>query len=196
MEAAFIMDKYPITFLLNGRQVSVEAPANINLLTLLRDYLNVTGPKFGCEQGNCGACTVLLDGDAVNSCLVLALTVDGRQVVTIEGIGSPNHPHPLQEAFVEHYGSQCGFCTPGMIMSAKALLDKNPDPTREEVVEGLVGNVCRCTGYQKIIESVLAAAEKIRSPETVSDLDPLAGSLPVMGIGAVKQAKKGGNGHG
>ena len=189
------MIKYPITFMLNGRQVSVEAPANVNLLTLLRDYLNVTGPKFGCEQGNCGACTVLLDGEAVNSCLVLALTVDGRQIVTIEGIGSPAHPHPLQKAFVEHYGSQCGFCTPGMIMSSKALLDNNPEPSRAEVVDALVGNVCRCTGYQKITESVLAAAEKMRSPETSPASDPLAGSIPPIGVSKMMQGKKGG-GHG
>jgi aerobic carbon-monoxide dehydrogenase small subunit len=156
------MTSYPLTFKLNGRLVSVEAPAHINLLTLLRDVLNVTGPKFGCEQGNCGACTVQLDGEAVNACLVLALTVAGREVVTIEGIGAPGHLHPLQEAFVAHNGSQCGFCTPGMIVSSKTLLDHNPNPTREEVVEALVGNVCRCTGYQKITESVLAAAETMR----------------------------------
>ena len=153
------MIKYPITFTLNGQQVSVEAPATINLLTLLRDYLNITSPKFGCEQGNCGACTVVLDGEAVNSCLVLALTVDGRAVTTVEGLGTPENPHPLQVAFTEYYGAQCGFCTPGMIMASKALLDKNPHPTRDEVVEGIVGNICRCTGYNKIIESVLAAAE-------------------------------------
>ena len=153
------MIKYPITFTLNGQQVSVETPATINLLTLLRDYLNITSPKFGCEQGNCGACTVILDGEAVNSCLVLALTVDGRAVTTVEGLGTPENPHPLQVAFTKYYGAQCGFCTPGMIMASKALLDKNPHPTRDEVVEGIVGNICRCTGYNKIIESVLAAAE-------------------------------------
>ena len=153
------MIKYPITFTLNDQQASVETPATINLLTLLRDYLNITSPKFGCEQGNCGACTVVLDGEAVNSCLVLALTVDGRAVTTVEGLGTPENPHPLQVAFTEHYGAQCGFCTPGMIMASKALLDKNPHPTRDEVVEGIVGNICRCTGYNKIIESVLAAAE-------------------------------------
>ena len=153
------MIKYPINFKLNGQLVSVEAPATINLLTLLRDYLNITSPKFGCEQGNCGACTVILDGEAVNSCLVLALTVNGRAVTTVEGLGTPEDPHPLQVAFTEHYGAQCGYCTPGMIMASKALLDKNPHPTREEVVEGIVGNICRCTGYNKIIESVLAAAE-------------------------------------
>jgi len=156
------MNKYPINFKLNGQTVSVEAPATINLLTLLRDYLNITSPKFGCEQGNCGACTVILDGEAVNSCLVLALTVEGREVTTVEGIGTMENPHPLQVAFTEHYGAQCGFCTPGMIMSSKALLDKNPNPTREEVVEGIVGNVCRCTGFTKIVESILAAAESMQ----------------------------------
>lgn len=156
------MIKYPITFTLNGRQVSVEAPATVNLLTLLRDYLNVTSVKFGCEQGNCGACTVILDGEAVNSCLVLAQTVNGREVTTVEGIGTPEHPHPLQIAFTEHYGAQCGFCTPGMIMASKALLDKNPHPTREEVVEGIVGNICRCTGYNKIVESILAASKMMK----------------------------------
>ena len=156
------MFKHEISFKLNGKPVTVDAPFSINLLTLLREYLDITGPKFGCEQGNCGACTVLLDGEPVNACLVLAPTVDGRQVVTIEGIGTPEKPHPLQTAFTEHYGSQCGYCTPGMIISAKALLDRNPNPTREEVAEAIVGNVCRCTGYNKIFESILAAAEQMR----------------------------------
>ena len=156
------MIKYPIQFTLNGRSVSIEAPATINLLTLLRDYLNVTSVKFGCEQGNCGACTIIMDGEAVNSCLVLAQTVEGREVTTVEGIGTPDNPHPLQVAITEHYGAQCGFCTPGMIMASKAILDKNPHPTREEVVEGIVGNICRCTGYSKIVESILAASEMMR----------------------------------
>jgi aerobic carbon-monoxide dehydrogenase small subunit len=155
------MIKYPIHFTLNGDPVTVEAPATVNLLTLLRDYLNVTSVKFGCEQGNCGACTIIVDGEAVNSCLVLAQTVEGREVTTVEGIGTQDNPHPLQVAFTEHYGAQCGFCTPGMIMASKSLLDYNPHPTREEVVNGIVGNVCRCTGYNKIIEAVLAAAEKM-----------------------------------
>ena len=155
------MIKYPITFKLNGVPVSVDAPPTINLLTLLRDYLNITSPKFGCEQGNCGACTVILDGEAVNSCLVLALTVNGREVTTVEGLGTIEHPHPLQVAFTEHYAAQCGFCTPGMLMASKSLLDKNPSPTREEVVDGIVGNVCRCTGYNKIIEAVLDAADQL-----------------------------------
>jgi carbon-monoxide dehydrogenase small subunit len=156
------MVKYPLAFKLNGSEVKVDVPATLNLLTLLRDTMNVTSVKFGCAQGNCGACTVILDGKPVNSCLVLALTVEGREVTTVEGIGSPENPHPIQIAFTEHYGAQCGFCTPGMIMASKALLDKNPHPTRDEVVEGIVGNVCRCTGYNKIIESVLAAAEMMK----------------------------------
>jgi len=157
------MEKFPLSFMLNGQLVEVDAPTTVNLLTLLRDYVNVTSVKFGCEQGNCGACTVILDGEAVNSCLVLAHTVAGREVTTIEGLGTQENPHPLQTAFYEHYGAQCGFCTPGMIMASKALLDSNPNPTRDEVVEGIVGNVCRCTGYTKIIESVLSAAEQMNA---------------------------------
>jgi len=153
---------YPISFTLNGEAVQVEAPASMNLLTLLREVLNLKGTKFGCEQGNCGACTVNIDGEAVNSCLVLALTVDGREVTTIEGIGTQEEPHPLQHAFTEHYGAQCGFCTPGMIMAVKPLVDEVKNLSREEVVETIVGNVCRCTGYNKIIESVLAAADEMK----------------------------------
>ncbi len=153
---------YPITFTLNGERVEVEAPATVNLLTLLRETLDLKGTKFGCEQGNCGACTVNIDGEAVNSCLVLALTVDGKEVTTIEGIGTPEGPHALQKAFTEHYGAQCGFCTPGMIMALKPLVENLKEPTREDVVEAIVGNVCRCTGYNKIIESVLAAAEETK----------------------------------
>jgi aerobic carbon-monoxide dehydrogenase small subunit len=187
------MTNYPLSFKLNGRQVSVDAPAHINLLTLLRDYLNVTGPKFGCEQGNCGACTVQLDGEAVNSCLVLALTVDGREVITIEGVGTPTHPHALQTAFVEHNGAQCGFCTPGMIISSKTLLEENPHPTREEVVDALVGNVCRCTGYQKIIESVLAAAETLSAPQ--ADLLPPAAPAGMPASPSLR-IPSGGHSHG
>jgi carbon-monoxide dehydrogenase small subunit len=156
------MSNVTITFKLNGKRVSAEAPVQTNLLTLLREHLDVTSPKFGCEQGNCGACTVLLDGEPVNSCMVLAATVEGRRVTTVEGLGTPEHPHPLQVTITEHYGSQCGFCTPGMIMSASALLSKNKNPSRDEVVNAIVGNVCRCTGYSKIVESVLAAAEEMR----------------------------------
>ena len=151
-----------IAFKLNGKRVSVEAPVQTNLLQLLREHLDVTSPKFGCEQGNCGACTVWLDGEPVNSCMVLAATVDGRQVTTLEGLGTPERPHPLQVAFTEHYGAQCGYCTPGMILSAAALLKHTKAPSREDVVNAIVGKVCRCPGYSKIVESVLAAAEKAR----------------------------------
>jgi carbon-monoxide dehydrogenase small subunit len=151
-----------ISFTLNGQAVTVQAPVAINLLTLLREYMDITSPKFGCAQGNCGACTVLLDGEPVNSCMVLAPTVEGRKVTTVEGVGTPQKPHPLQLAITEHYGAQCGFCTPGMIMSGVALLNKNSHPSRDEVVAAITGNVCRCTGYKKIVESVLAAAESMR----------------------------------
>jgi aerobic-type carbon monoxide dehydrogenase small subunit (CoxS/CutS family) len=147
-----------LSFSLNGREVEVTAPDDANLVTLLRDHLGMYGTKIGCEQGTCGSCTVHLDGLPVNACLVLAATIAGRSVDTIEGLGSLQEPHPLQVAFTERYGAQCGFCTAGMLMAAKALLDRNAEPTREDVVDALGGNLCRCTGYQKIVESVLAAA--------------------------------------
>ena len=147
-----------LSFSLNGREVEVIAPGDATLVTVLRDHLGSYGTKVGCAQGTCGSCTVHLDGLPVNSCLVLAATVIGRRVDTIEGLGSLEHPDPLQVAFTEHYGAQCGFCTAGMLMAAKALLDRTAEPTREDVVDALSGNLCRCTGYQKIVESVLAAA--------------------------------------
>jgi len=156
------MSTITVTFKLNGKKVSGQTPVQTNLLQFLRETMSVTSPKFGCEQGNCGACTVWLDGEPVNSCMVLAATVEGRQVTTVEGLGTLESPHPLQKAITEHYGAQCGYCTPGMIMSAAALLKKNKAPTREQVVNAIVGNVCRCTGYNKIVESVLAAAEDMR----------------------------------
>lgn len=150
-----------LSFTLNGRAVEVAVPESANLALVLRHHLELTGTKIGCAEGSCGACTVHLDGFAVNACLVLAATVEGRRVDTAEGIGSLDHPHPLQLAFTEHYGAQCGYCTPGMLMAAKALLDRIPKPTQEDVVEALSGNLCRCTGYHKIVESVLAAAEGV-----------------------------------
>jgi carbon-monoxide dehydrogenase small subunit len=131
------------------------------LIDVLRGQLGLTGAKKACGRGECGACTVLIDGKAVNSCLTPAMKAMNRQVLTIEGLGSPGKLHPIQEAFVEHGAVQCGFCTPGMILSAKALLDKNSNPTETEVRVGLSGNLCRCTGYVKIIEAVLAAAERL-----------------------------------
>ncbi|KYH31941.1 nicotinate dehydrogenase small FeS subunit [Moorella mulderi DSM 14980] len=146
----------------NGQEYQVEVPADITLLELLREYLSLTGTKEGCGKGECGACTVLMDGQAVNSCLVPAAKAEGSEVLTIEGLASPDgRLHPLQEAFISEGAVQCGFCTPGMIMSAKALLDQNPHPTREEIKVALSGNLCRCTGYAKIITAVEKAAAMI-----------------------------------
>ncbi len=153
---------YEVPFTLNGQPVQITVKATTTLLDALRDECHVTGPKKGCGTGDCGSCTVLLDGEPVNSCLVLAVTVRGKNVVTVEGLGDPEHLHPLQKAFHEHYASQCGFCTPGMLLVAKSFLDKNPNPTREEVQEAISGNLCRCTGYVKIIDAILAAAEAMR----------------------------------
>jgi aerobic-type carbon monoxide dehydrogenase small subunit (CoxS/CutS family) len=147
-----------LAFTLNGREVELNAPETATLVEVLRDRLEMTGTKVGCAQGNCGACTVQLDGRIVNACLVLAATIRGRRVDTVEGVGTLDRPHPLQSALVDHYGAQCGFCTPGMVMAAKALLDRTPQPSKDDVVEALSGNLCRCTGYYKIVESVLAAA--------------------------------------
>ena len=152
-----------ITFHLNGREVTVAAEPGRTLLHVLREDLDLTGTKQGCDcKGECGACTVLLDGEAVRSCLTPIETVTGRRVVTIEGLGTPDHLHPLQQAFIDHGAVQCGFCTPGMILSAVALLGREPNPSHEQIVEALVGNLCRCTGYAKIIEAVKAAAVVMR----------------------------------
>ncbi|NHV97507.1 MAG: (2Fe-2S)-binding protein [Thaumarchaeota archaeon] len=155
--------KQRIKLFVNGDVYEVYTEPNRTLLDVLREDLELTGTKRGCDSGECGACTVLLNGKPVNSCLVLAPEVDGQEVVTIEGISKPGSPlHPVQEAFIEKWAIQCGFCTPGMIISAKALLDRNPDPSEEEIKQALAGNLCRCTGYVKIIEAVKAAAEKMR----------------------------------
>jgi len=156
------MAKCLLTVTVNGETVEVAIEPSAMLLDVLRDELGLTGAKEACGQGDCGACTVLLDGKAVNSCMTPAMKAMNKEVLTIEGLGSPGKLHPIQEAFVEHGAVQCGFCTPGMILSAKALLDENPTPTEEEVRVGLSGNLCRCTGYVKIVEAVLAAAEKMR----------------------------------
>lgn len=149
-----------IKFVLNGVEVSAYVEPNWRLLDLLRETFNLTGTKEACGQGECGACTVLLDNEAVNSCLVLAEQVDGRSVTTIEGLAKDGELDPLQQAFVDCGAIQCGFCTPGMIMSAKGLLLKNPNPTEEEIKEAMEGNICRCTGYVKIIEAVKQAGGK------------------------------------
>lgn len=135
------------------------------LLNVLRDKLGLMGTKYGCGGGDCGACTVLIDGQAVNSCLYLAVSAAGKEILTVEGLERDGKLHPLQEAFIQSGALQCGYCTPGMLLSSKALLDKNPDPTEDEIKVALAGNLCRCTGYQKIIEAVQAGARALRSPQ-------------------------------
>jgi aerobic-type carbon monoxide dehydrogenase small subunit (CoxS/CutS family) len=151
-----------IRFTVNGREVEAETDAQTRLLDLLREDLRLTGTKEGCGEGECGACTVLLDGRAVNSCLVLAPQVDGKDVLTIEGLANGAELHPIQRAYVEKGAVQCGFCTPGFIMSTYALLKANPAPTDEEILTALEGNLCRCTGYTKIVEAVRYAAKLMR----------------------------------
>jgi aerobic carbon-monoxide dehydrogenase small subunit len=146
----------------NGRAHALAVPPNQTLLDLLRDTLGLTGTKRGCEIGECGACTVLLDGIAVNSCLVLAPQIDGRQITTVEGLADGERLSPLQEAFLDHEAVHCGFCTPGTLMSAKDLLDHNPSPTEHDIREAISGNLCRCTGYVQIVEAIDEAAQKVR----------------------------------
>ncbi len=138
----------------NGKDYTLNVDENIKLLGLLRDELGLTGAKEGCGEGECGACTVIMDGETVNSCLVMAFQADGSNILTIEGLEQNGELHPIQQAFIDVGAVQCGYCTPGMIMSVKALLDKNTNPTREEIREGVSGNLCRCTGYNKIVDAV------------------------------------------
>ena len=154
--------KHRVKLTINGDPHEVLVDARTTLLDVLRNEVGLTGTKRGCGTGECGACTVILDGRSVNSCLVLAVDAKGKRVQTIEGLSEGTKLHPIQEAFLEHGGLQCGYCTPGMIVSAKALLDENPNPTEAEAREAIEGNLCRCTGYAKIVESILAAAEKLR----------------------------------
>lgn len=151
-----------LTFTLNGETTKVVVEPSDMLVDVLRDKLNLIGAKKGCGQGECGACTVIMNGDAVTSCMVPAMKAEGAVVETIEGIGGPGKYHPLQESFMDLGAIQCGFCTPGMIMSSKALLDQNEQPTREEIREAISGNICRCTGYVKIEEAVSAAVKQIK----------------------------------
>ncbi len=155
--------KYPVTLLVNGETYELSVEAHKPLLHVLRDDLDLTGARRGCESGYCGACTVLLDGQPVHSCSVLAITAAGKQITTIEGLAAEGQLHPLQEAFIAHGAIQCGYCAPGLILAAKALLEAEPNPTPVTVRQWLVGNICRCTGYGKIVRAVLAAAEKTRA---------------------------------
>jgi carbon-monoxide dehydrogenase small subunit len=151
------MATYDIVLNINGREVTGRVPAQASLLDFLRDN-NFIEVKRGCDHGDCGACTVILDGRAVLSCLTLALQAQGKEITTLAALGAWEHLHPLQESFVKHEALQCGFCTPGMLLTAKALLDRNPHPGREEIREAIAGNLCRCTGYQKIVDAIEAVA--------------------------------------
>lgn len=151
--------KKMITLKVNDREYDLVIPVNRTLTQVLRENLMLTGTKQGCSLGDCGSCTVLMDGQPVNSCLVLAVEAEGHQILTIEGLSEEGKLHPIQQAFVEHGSIQCGFCSPGMILSAKALLDKNPTPAKSEIREALSGNLCRCTGYQKIVDAIESVAK-------------------------------------
>lgn len=152
------MGRHTIEVTINGAVELVDVPSNMTLLQMLRERLALTGTKNGCEAGECGACTVLLDGEPVNSCMMLAVEADGHEVRTVEGLSVDGGPSPLQQAFVEHNAVQCGFCTPGMLISAHALLERDPHPTEEAIKEAIVGNLCRCTGYVRIIDAIQDAA--------------------------------------
>jgi carbon-monoxide dehydrogenase small subunit len=152
-----------ITVTVNGEKRMAEVEPRLLLAHLLRQGFRLTGTHTGCDTTNCGACTVLVDGRPIKSCTMLAVQADGREVMTVEGLATASELHPLQEGFKDEHGLQCGFCTPGMMLAAKGLLDENPDPTEEDIRWALSGNLCRCTGYQNIVKSVLWAAEKLRS---------------------------------
>ena len=151
-----------ITLIVNKQTFALGIEPNKRLLDVLRDNLGLTGTKEGCGEGNCGACTVIMNGMAVPSCLVLGVEADSSNILTIEGVSDGERLHPIQEEFVAHGAIQCGFCTPGMILSAKAFLENNPHPSEEEVKKAMVGNLCRCTGYAKIIKDIMSASEKMR----------------------------------
>ena len=158
--------EFLLSFHVNGRPYELFVEPRETLLTVLRDRLGLTGTKLSCDVQVCGACTVLVDGMAVSSCTYLAYEARGRQVLTIEGLAQGDDLHPLQQAFIDHAALQCGYCTPGMILAAKSLLDENPAPTVEEIKHYMRGNICRCTGYKKILEAILDAAQRLRASRT------------------------------
>lgn len=157
------MSKQTLKLNVNGKTVQAEAEPRELLIHVLREQLEITGPHIGCETSHCGACTVEIDGRSVKSCTLFAVQAEDTKITTIEGLGSPDKLHVLQEKFREHHGLQCGFCTPGMITRAHRLLKENPDPTEEEIRFGMAGNLCRCTGYQNIVKSIAAAAEELNN---------------------------------
>ena len=150
-----------VNLTLNGKAVSADVPDNTLLVSFIRETMTLTGTHVGCDTSQCGACVVHLNGESVKSCTMLAVAAEGAEVTTIEGIGSAEALHPMQQAFHENHGLQCGFCTPGMVMSAIELVEKNPNPSEQDVREGLEGNICRCTGYHNIVKSVQAGAQKM-----------------------------------
>jgi len=154
--------KHKVQFIINGEQVEVDVEPRRTLLQVIRDDLGLTGTKEACDSGECGSCTVLVDGIPVYSCLILAVEAEGKNILTVEGLMEDEKLHPLQEAFRDYGAVQCGFCTPGMLLTAKAFLEGNPRPTEEEVRAAIAGNICRCTGYVKIVEAIQAAAENVR----------------------------------
>ena len=153
-------NSYHLCFTLNGEEKSLDIDAGISALELLRDVLDLKGTKEGCGIGECGACTIVVDGQAVNACLMFAAQLDGRRVMTVEGLSGPDGLHPVQHSFSDHHAVQCGFCTPGILMSTQALLAENPNPSRTDIVKAVAGNLCRCTGYQSIVAGIEDAAGK------------------------------------
>ena len=158
------MARTPVEFTLNGATEAVILEGSTTLLDALRNHLGDTTPKYGCGQGTCGACTVLVDGQPMLSCLTVAARCAGKSIETLAGMPAGSQLHPLQAAFMDHFAAQCGYCTPGMLLAAKALLDKNPSPTRAEVVDAISGNICRCTGYEPIIDAIMSVAQRRGAP--------------------------------
>jgi carbon-monoxide dehydrogenase small subunit len=157
------MSKHHISLVVNGKKVEADVEPRMLLVYFIRDVLGLTGTHVGCDTANCGACTVLLDGKAVKSCIIFAVQADGKELLTIEGLAKNGQLHPIQQAFWEKHGLQCGYCTPGMIMTSYWFLNRNPNPTEEEIRNAISGNLCRCTGYVKIVEAIQYAAELMRS---------------------------------
>jgi aerobic carbon-monoxide dehydrogenase small subunit len=163
-------DRRKVTLRVNGKRYTREAEPRTLLVYLLRDSLHLTGTHVGCDTGHCGACTVIINGVSVKSCMVLAVAANGADILTVEGLADGDNLHPLQESFWENHGLQCGYCTPGMLMSAYFLLKRNPNPTNEEIAKALEGNLCMCTGYENILRSIRAAAEKMRGVSQVVEV--------------------------
>ncbi len=184
------MGVHSITMTVNGGRERLDVPSNMTLLQLLREQLAFTGTKNGCSAGECGACTILMNGEPVNSCMVLAVESDGAEIVTVEGLADDGQLTPLQEAFMEHNAVQCGFCTPGVLISAHALLKRNPHPTEEEIKSAMVGNLCRCTGYLRIIKAVQTASKRVAQQAGLPR--PASGGVGAASAGDAISQNKGG----